>query len=847
MRIRSLILALIISISALAQGQPGPGTTADVKLDAATRQAVIESAIKHLNENYVFPETAKKMEAALRERMQRGEYDNITSAPAFASALTAHLQEVSHDKHLRVFFTGNGNPLLGASHDPADRERYRVMASKRNFSFEKVERLSGNIGYLDLRGFEDPELASETATAAMTFLANTDALIVDLRQNGGGDPAMVAFLSSYLFDQRTHLNDLYDRPHNRTEEFWTRESVPGKRFGGDKPVYVLTSKRTFSGAEEFTYNLKNLKRATIIGEVTGGGAHPVAPHRINDNFMIGVPFARAINPITKTNWEGTGVTPDIEAPAAQALKLAHVAALKSVQAKINDPRLADQLKNMIETVQRELDEMKSPVAAQAPASQPAEPGITLPDTPAGKTLGEFVKAFNTGKADALRRFHQEHGGDPGNADQDLNFYHNSGGLKLHSITRSTSTEIEVLAQHKKDDGWVSFSLVVEASAPHGIANIRVRPATAPSATPIGKTSSSVAPGEKTDAPAAKRKKLSEAEMLSELESYLEKQSAADQFSGAVLIAKDGRPIFKKAYGLADKSAKAPNRTDTKFNLGSMNKMFTAVAIAQLAEQGRLSFDDKVGKHLPDYPNKAVAEKVTIHHLLTHTSGLGSYWNAKFEQKKDSIKTVADYLALFADEAPRFEPGERFDYSNSGFIVLGAVIEKVSGQSYYDYVREHISKPAGMSNTDCYESTQKVANRAMGYTTGDDESSSPGPRHENTGTRPNRGGPAGGGYSTVEDLLRFSLALRDHKLLSAKSTELITTGKVKMGNGGYGYGFGALTVNGKRFFGHNGGAPGIAAELRIFPELGYTIAVMGNYDPPVILPVARKFTDIITID
>ncbi len=845
MRIMSLILALVVSIAALAQGQNGPGASPEVKLDAAMRQEVIEGAIKHLNDHYVFPEIAKKMEAALRERMQRKEYDNITSASAFASALTAQLQEVSHDKHLRVFFTGNGNPLLGASHERGDRERYRLLASKRNFSFEKVERLSGNIGYLDLRGFEDPELAGETATAAMTFLANTDALIVDLRQNGGGDPAMVAFLSSYLFDQRTHLNDLYDRPANRTEEFWTKESVPGKRFGGDKPVYVLTSKRTFSGAEEFTYNLKNLKRATIIGEVTGGGAHPVAPHRINDSFMIGVPFARAINPITKTNWEGTGVTPDIAAPAAHALKIAHIAALKSVQAKINDPRLTDQLKNIIETVQRELDEIKSPAAAQSTATPPAAQEIALPGTPAGKTLGEFLKAFNSGKADALRRFHQEHGGDAANADQDMNFYNNSGGLKLHSITRSTDTEIEVLAQRKKDNSWISFSIEVEARAPHAIANIRARPTTAPSATPANKTSSSVTPAEKTDAPAAKGKKLSEAEMISELESSLDKQSAADQFSGAVLIAREGRPFFKKAYGLADKNTKAPNRTDTKFNLGSMNKMFTAVAIAQLAEQGKLSFDDKVGKHLPDYLNKAVAEKVTIHHLLTHTSGLGSYWNAKFEQKKDSIRTVADYLSLFADEAPRFEPGARFDYSNSGFIVLGAIIEKVSGQSYYDYVREHIYKPAGMSNTDCYESTQKIANLAMGYTTGNEESSAPGPRHENTGTRPNRGGPAGGGYSTVEDLLKFSLALREHKLLSRKSTELITTGKVKMGSGAYGYGFGDLTVNGQRFFGHNGGAPGIAAELRIFPASGYTIAVMGNYDPPAVLPVVRKITEMIT--
>ncbi|HWQ31267.1 MAG TPA: serine hydrolase [Blastocatellia bacterium] len=832
--ILSLILAFACSVPALSQG------TSDQTLDAAARQRVIDGAIKALNDFYVFPETAKKMEAALRERMQRKEYDNITSPSAFASALTTHLQEVSHDKHLRVFYANGDGPLHGPDSDPGARQRYREMAARRNFSFEKVERLSGNIGYLDLRGFEDPELAAETASAAMTFLANTDALIVDLRQNGGGDPAMVALLSSYLFDKRTHLNDIYSRPDNRTEEFWTKESVPGRKFGGDKPVYVLTSRRTFSGAEEFTYNLKNLKRATIIGEVTGGGAHPVQPHRLSDQFVIGVPFARAINPITKTNWEGTGVQPDIAVPAAQALKTAHLLALKEAQKKITDPRLAEQIRNIIAVTQSELDEMKKSATTQTPATPAATQELALPNTPAGKTLGEFIKAFNTGNADTLKRFHREHGGDDGNAEEDMGFYNQSGGLKLHSVVRSAETEIEVLVQAKKDGRWLKFSIEVSPAPPHGINGIRVQPASAPAE----KSSSYAAPPETAPASAPNRK-LSEAEMVSELDSFLTQQTAEDKFSGAVLIAKDGRTLFKKAYGVASRTTKAPNRTDTKFNLGSMNKMFTAVAIAQLAEQGKLSFEDKVGKYLPDYPNKDVAAKVTIHHLLTHTSGLGSYWNKKFDERRRSIRTVNDYLALFADEPLRFEPGARFDYSNSGFIVLGAIIEKVSGQSYYDYVREHIFRPAGMTNTDCYEMTGQVENLAMGYTTGDDERPASGPRHENTDTRPNRGGPAGGGYSTVEDLLKFSQALRAHKLLSQKSTELITTAKVPMGpNGGYGYGFGDLKMNGLRFYGHNGGAPGIAAELRIFPDSGYVIAAMSNYDPPTLMPVVRRITTMI---
>jgi retinol-binding protein 3 len=473
MRVIPTLFIILLAVTALAQGNNLP---ADKTIDAKIRQEVIEGAIKKLHENYVFPEVAKQMEAALRERLQRKEYDQITSARAFANTLTTHLREVSKDKHLGVRFTG-GEAMRGPG---PERGQYRLLASKRNFGFEKVERLSGNIGYLDFRGFEDPELAGETLAAAMTFLANTDALIIDMRQNGGGDPAMVALVCSYLFDKKTHLNDIYERPTNRTEEFWTKESVPGKKFGGEKPVFVLTSKYTFSGAEEFSYNLKNLKRGMIIGEVTGGGAHPTRGERINEDFMIGVPFARAINPITKTNWEGVGVKPDLEVPAAQALKTAHLAALKAVQPKTSDPRLAGQLKNLIETMQRELDEMKAPAPQAArQTAQPDSAELTLPNTPAGKTLGAFLLAFNSGNLETMRKFHQERGGDPGNAEQDMGFYNQSGGLKLHSVKRSSETEIEVLTQTKKGSEWITFTISVAAESPYGITDVRVQPASAP--------------------------------------------------------------------------------------------------------------------------------------------------------------------------------------------------------------------------------------------------------------------------------------------------------------------------------------------------------------------------------
>ncbi|MBO0859350.1 MAG: S41 family peptidase [Chloracidobacterium sp.] len=302
-------------------------TAADMnmKIDAATRARVIDGAVAKLNEFYVYPETAKKMVDAVQARLKSGAYDDITGADDFATTLTDDLRAVSHDKHLRVNFSPRALPKMdpGANPtpDPGEEARWKAQIQRDNCAFEKVERLPSNIGYLKFNGFLDPKICGPTVAAAMNFLAHVDALVIDLRDNGGGDPEMVAHISSYLFAEPTHLNDLYNRKEDKTTEYWTLRDVPGARLA-DKPVFVLTSKRTFSGAEEFSYNLKNLKRATIIGETTGGGAHPVSGHRIDDHFIIGVPFARAINPISKTNWEGTGVEPDIKVPASEALDVA---------------------------------------------------------------------------------------------------------------------------------------------------------------------------------------------------------------------------------------------------------------------------------------------------------------------------------------------------------------------------------------------------------------------------------------------------------------------------------------------------------------------------------------------
>jgi D-alanyl-D-alanine carboxypeptidase len=335
----------------------------------------------------------------------------------------------------------------------------------------------------------------------------------------------------------------------------------------------------------------------------------------------------------------------------------------------------------------------------------------------------------------------------------------------------------------------------------------------------------------------------ESDPAKELQSYFDSLAAEKKLSGVLLVAKDGKTVASKAAGIANKATNAAIDLDTKFNLGSMNKMFTSVAIAQLAQAGRLSFTDTVGKHLTDYPNKEVADKVTIHHLLTHTSGLGMYWNEKWMAQREKLLTVAAHLPLFASDPPSFAPGEKFQYSNSGFMVLGAIIEKVSGQDYYSYMQEHVFKPAGMSDTGFYEPGKETPNLAIGYTTRSEDGKPLEEARDNSDMREVKGGPAGGGYSTAPDLVKFHQALLSHKLLDKKHTELITTGKVDGPRGSrYAYGFGDNSGSGKRSIGHNGGAPGIAADFAMFPDSGYTSVALMNSDPPFLMPIAKAMKE-----
>ena len=313
---------------------PPGGVVEEVKLDAAMRQRVINGIAAKLTESYVYPDIGQKMIDAVRAHLKAGHYDKIIDGDAFAAQLTTDLLDVSHDKHLRVNFSPvklPPDPPDGGGPTPAQIADFRKEMEHDNCGFRKVEILPGNIGYLKFDMFADADFCGPTLVSAMEFLAHVDAIIYDMRENGGGDPKMVALACTYLFDKPTHLNDLYDRKEDKTTQYWTLPYVPGTRLP-DKPAYVLTASRTFSGAEEFTNDLKTQKRATIVGEVTGGGAHPVRGQRIDDHFIIGVPFARAINPITKTDWEGTGVTPDVAVKAADALETAEKLATEKIQA-----------------------------------------------------------------------------------------------------------------------------------------------------------------------------------------------------------------------------------------------------------------------------------------------------------------------------------------------------------------------------------------------------------------------------------------------------------------------------------------------------------------------------------
>jgi CubicO group peptidase (beta-lactamase class C family) len=319
------------------------------------------------------------------------------------------------------------------------------------------------------------------------------------------------------------------------------------------------------------------------------------------------------------------------------------------------------------------------------------------------------------------------------------------------------------------------------------------------------------------------RRMTEADAVAALSARAGELARADEFSGAVLLARHGKVLLEDAWGRADRESGTSNTPGTRFRIGSMNKMFTAVATLQLVEAGKLALDDPIGRHLPDYPNKDVASKVTVRHLLTHTGGTGDIFGPEFERNRLTLREHRDYVKLYGSRGLMDEPGARLEYSNYGFVLLGALIEAVSGASYYDYVRDNLFRPAGMTSTDSLPESEDVPNRAVGYMKpypGDDWV-------PNTDTLPWRGTAAGGGYSTVGDLMRFAQALSSGTLISKATLAEATRPHQQL----YGYGFGVQGEGRLRSYGHGGGAPGMNGELRVFPELGYVVVSLSNLDPP----------------
>jgi CubicO group peptidase (beta-lactamase class C family) len=816
----AIVLVLFCFVGANVSGQ-------QPTVEAQTRKE-LRLIMTHLLETiYVSPEIGAQLSKQLTAKFEAGAYDKLETPNQLVEALTRDLRELSKDKHLLVRYDpamSVGDTILtvpewetrrasmfrmeapaprpGAPQPGGPQPRMANQPRPDNYHFREAKILSGNVGYLDLGGFAPGPAAREAAAKSMAALAGSDALIIDLRRCPGGTAEMVNFLASYFFDKEPRvLMNRFIRPTGETIQNKTVADIPGKRLL-DTDLYLLVSANTASACESFPYTLQQFGRAKVVGERTAGAGYNNIFIPLGKGYLFSVSFGRPSHPRSGKGWEGEGVQPDIVVTPDKALETAQREALQKLITKTTDENRKKELNLALQSIATARDNI-----SPSPTSE----------------LQAYIGTYGNKEISV----------------QDGGLYYQRIGGRGAAL-RATGTDKFAL----NTDAQISFvrdaNKVVREMIIDWVDRDQERLKREP---PTGSSATT-----QSGATSPTKRAINDADLAKQLGTHLEQAAASDAFSGSVLVAKNGQTIFKQAYGMADKSNNHPNTTDMKFDLGSMNKMFTAVAIAQLAERGKLSFTDTISKLLPDYPNKALAEKVTVHHLLTHTSGMGSYFNEKFMANLNNMKTVSDYLPLFANDPLAFEPGTKWQYSNSGFVVLGLIIEKLSGQTYFDYVREHIFKPAGMVNTDSYERDKSTPNLAIGYTKmGDNGRPDPSaPRRANTPMRAVKGSPAGGGYSTVDDLLKFSVALRGNKLLSPKYTEIVTAGKVETGAPGrkYAYGFGEEFSDGRRIIGHNGGGPGIGANLDMFTELGYTVVVLGNYDPPAMMPVVRKIRELL---
>jgi len=438
----------------------------------------------------------------------------------------------------------------------------------------------------------------------------------------------------------------------------------------------------------------------------------------------------------------------------------------------------------------------SPALAQTPPA--------LPDTPVGRETRAYLDAFNTGDAAKADTFIKQHfPTSPRDAEAFAAFQNQVGGFSLVGIEAATDTKLTALLRERYGD-YARLEIEVEATTPYQIKTLRVRPEPKPPG---------IAPPPRLDDAALAQAITAQLALL------------GDDFSGAVLVTRKGKVVFSAAQGLADRERKLPNSLQTRFRVGSMDKMFTATAALQLVQAGKLDLRAPLATYLKDYPNAEFARKVTLHHLLTHTGGAGDIFEPEYDAKRLQLRTLQDYVDLFAQRPLEFEPGAKWEYANYGFILLGRVIEVVSGQTYYDYVQDHIFAPAGMTGTGFEPESVAVPDRAVAYLKGSSA-------YKPADDLPWRGTSAGGGYSTVEDFNRFATALYDGRLLDAEHRRQLTEGRVEMQPGvKYGYGFGVYVDAKPVMVGHNGGAPGMNGDLRIVGDDEAVIVALSNVSPP----------------
>jgi CubicO group peptidase (beta-lactamase class C family) len=421
-----------------------------------------------------------------------------------------------------------------------------------------------------------------------------------------------------------------------------------------------------------------------------------------------------------------------------------------------------------------------PAAAQTPV---------LPDTPAGRGVRAWLDAMNDPDPQAIARL------DPRGAPLKAE----SGGFDLIAVEAADAAQLTAVLRERLSGRYLRATWTFEPGDPPKLKGLRGQPIAAPPGTPTPQRLDDEA-----------------------LAGFITEQMEKTDFSGAVLVARGGKPVFTAVRGLADREANIPNTLQSRFRVGSMNKMFTAVAILQLVQAGKVKLDAPVGAYLSDYPNAEVARSVTVWHLLTHTGGVGDIFGPQFDARRLELKSHQDYVALYGARGPEFTPGTRHKYANYGFILLGRIIEAASGQSYADYVRDRIFEPAGMTNSGFEPETVAVEGRTRGYIPGPDG------YRDNAETLPYSGTAAGGGYATVGDLLAFANALTAHQLLDAPHTRLLTTRKV---NGFYAFGFGDRSTSALRLYGHNGGAPGMNGELQIVGDGQAVVVALSNVAPP----------------